>query len=422
MADGIKVKEPTQISGSTELASTDELYIIHNGETYTGTLEDIIKVVTKSTINAADPLPVNASAVNGALASLSIPIKYRQNQSERDFNTCIPPVGKREIYFIPVANQSNAPIPNYNWILEVDNKNVIPTVSSEYRISQLATAYSGANPDIKYTRNGSSNDGITWTWGNWQKLTTNTDLNNALTDYAKKTNYTYCKSNDIVKITDSPSLTEDKYYLLQEFSVTWQGIQKIEILLGYDANYEKTRVILTLDNRYANNPRVISYYDSPQGLNYVDFFVSNDGNKTYLYARGFKGKNYITFIILDRNFSLKSNYNVPSNSYIGNVIHTVSTNGGKIVTERDLSNYSKILQKGGQVGSGSFSITLESNKVYEFIGGHSSGGIADYLITTNGGTLNIVAKSTSNFISTSVSGLTLTITNQYTISYAIISY
>lgn len=212
-------------------------------------------------------------------------------------------------------------------------------------ISALGTLASGSRLPVT-----DSNGNVTYTTMN---DINNYVVNNTLTDYPQKTNYTYCKSNDIVRITDGPILTEDKYYLLQEFSVTWQGIQKIEILLGYDASYEKTRVILTLDNRYVTNPRVISYYDNPQGLNYVDFFVSNDGNKTYLYARGFKGKNYITFIILDRNFSLKSNYNVPSNSYIGNVIHTVSTNGGKIVTGSDIKSVEYEVKPDTDISTGS---------------------------------------------------------------------
>ena len=57
-----------QLEATTELSSDDELIINHDGTSYKGTLSDIIKAVTQSSITGGTGLPASDSAVNSALA------------------------------------------------------------------------------------------------------------------------------------------------------------------------------------------------------------------------------------------------------------------------------------------------------------------------------------------------------------------
>lgn len=89
----------------------------------------------------------------------------------------------------------------------------------------------------------------------------------------------------------------------------------------------------------------------------------------------------------------------------------------KLATE---SNTVKVIKKSTSQSSGSVTVTLENYGVYEFMGSHEVGGIANYLITTYNSKMQVVDKSTSQYISHSQSGMNITFNFTYSSCYSLV--
>lgn len=151
---------------------------------------------------------VKNADLNTALSEYDI--NY-SNTVIRDFNLAIPEKGKEKLYLIPAnGTQSNKPDSStVQWYLRASRKPVISGISNEQRVIQQAICFSGASHEIKnYIRTATSTDGTTWEWGAWEKVTTATDLNNALANLPKviKTQINANKTLTLTHNTDTSNM------------------------------------------------------------------------------------------------------------------------------------------------------------------------------------------------------------------------
>ena len=132
-----------------------------------------------------------------------------------DANLAIPPlgvgnsVGSTGDFFISSGSGKN--LPN-----TVDNFDIHTTVthyaSTTYRLSQIATPTSSSNPAGIYERGASSSDGVTWTFGNWEKMLVSSDLNSVqipanadLNNYNTDNRIYQCNATNASSVSNRPS-------------------------------------------------------------------------------------------------------------------------------------------------------------------------------------------------------------------------
>lgn len=126
------------------------------------------KAPTGSTVN---------SAINGALANYDT----KGNQSviaKTDANLCIPNEQTESINYIAYGSNKNLPTNDASYFIRTQR-------STSYIVqfaSNVQNALTKTEPD--YTRKAKLS-GETWTFSPWEKLTTESDLNNALNGYVK---------------------------------------------------------------------------------------------------------------------------------------------------------------------------------------------------------------------------------------------
>lgn len=132
-----------------------------------------------------------------------------------DANLAIPPlgvgdsVGSTGDFFISSGSGKN--LPN-----TVDNFDIHTTVthyaSTTYRLSQIATPTSSSNPSGIYERGASSSDGVTWTFGKWEKMLVSSDLysiripaNADLNNYNTDNRIYQCNNTSASSVSNRPS-------------------------------------------------------------------------------------------------------------------------------------------------------------------------------------------------------------------------
>lgn len=118
--------------------------------------------------------------LNNALTNLS-KVKIIQIS---DCNNAYPDEnGKKETYFAD-GTAINTPSNSLLWFIESERF----FYSNNWRITQVAISQSASatNKPQQYIRHGTYvPSSSTWTWGEWEKVTTETDVNNALAKYGK---------------------------------------------------------------------------------------------------------------------------------------------------------------------------------------------------------------------------------------------
>lgn len=200
-----------------------------------------------------------SSNLNSALANLTELLLI----TSTDANDCIPTNKKYARY---MAIGSNLPT-SAMYLLDVTYEKSASI--NQDRITQIAYLTSGntTNKPTQYMRYGvSTNNGSTWTWGNWEKLTTETDLNNALTDYTK-----------IVKVNVSDtSLDALKTALLNNISTLNNG----DIIHIYRDTQKRAVLILNKQSDIYFDVTISSFYYTENELRYnngtwQDSFVLN---------------------------------------------------------------------------------------------------------------------------------------------------
>ncbi len=156
-------------------------YSEYINKTDAATLQQALQLsgVLSGAVAAGDNKAVKSSAVNAALSEYDI--KY-DTTVIRDFNLAIPALGKEKLYLIPAnGTQQNKPdSTTVQWLLRVNRKPVQSGISNEQRVIQEAICFSGAGHEIKYfLRTATSSDnGITWEWGTWEKVVTESEISN----------------------------------------------------------------------------------------------------------------------------------------------------------------------------------------------------------------------------------------------------
>ena len=148
-------------------------YSEYINKTDAATLQQALQLsgVLSGAVAAGDNKAVKSSAVNNALANLS-KVKIIQIS---DCNNAYPDEnGKKETFFAD-GTAINTPSNSFIWFIESERF----FYSNNWRITQVATSQS-ANTTIKpqqYIRHGTYvPDYSTWTWGNWEKVTTETNI------------------------------------------------------------------------------------------------------------------------------------------------------------------------------------------------------------------------------------------------------
>ncbi len=176
-------------------ANGEAVTFMFDGTNFIRTLLPVTDTVEANNMHA-----VTSNAVSGAIGSIEI---------INDANNALPANEKEKTYYI-YANSANLPTSGYNFVIVTYNGRT--STSSDYRlVVQMAYATGNANYGATYTRIGLSNDnGATWTWKNWDKVITgtdlgisynddgNTDITSQVTAYLGATSVTACRKNNIV--------------------------------------------------------------------------------------------------------------------------------------------------------------------------------------------------------------------------------
>lgn len=138
--------------------------------TYDGDTFDCQFAEPISSIDTNSASPVNSSAINGALANYDT----KGNQSiiaKTDANLCIPSEQTESINYIAYGSNKNLPTNDASYFIRTQR-------STSYIVqfaSNVQNAFTKTEPD--YTRKAKLS-GETWTFSPWEKITTETDLNN----------------------------------------------------------------------------------------------------------------------------------------------------------------------------------------------------------------------------------------------------
>lgn len=149
--------------------------------------------------------------------------------------------------FLVSANATNAPIvSNYAWFVKTLNKK-----NSDNSYTLLQTAYN-TNADLVYIRYATSTNNATWTWGTWNKVAMQSDLDSKiLVSSVKVGTYTISGAGSVSpKINEFIPVTPAGYVRLTTVYVTGQNYAQTSI------NFVGDDIYATITNTY---PSALTY-------------------------------------------------------------------------------------------------------------------------------------------------------------------
>lgn len=159
----IKVLGTTEQLGNGSIKAGTYKKLIFTGDTY------LTEAPTISAVYSGSDLPLNSSAVSGALAELSA----TKIVNTTDANDCLPSANKTEIFFV---NSLGSNLPEANNYVIVANRTGTDTETRRYSQMAYRVADDSLTNDI-YTRiaiKGTSDANITFS--NWKKIVTSSKI------------------------------------------------------------------------------------------------------------------------------------------------------------------------------------------------------------------------------------------------------
>ena len=209
------------------------IYVDENGNV------KIESLTATSTVSSGNSQPVTSGGVAEALKR-----QLLYDEVLSDFNDAwYENKFDYEGLFLISANATNAPIiSNYAWFVKTLNKK-----NSDNSYTLLQTAYN-TNADLVYIRYATSTNNATWTWGAWNKVAMQSDLDSKiLVSNVKVGTYTINAGQSVSpKIDDYIPATPAGYGRLTTVYVTGQNCAQTSI------NFVGNNTYATITNTYSS--------------------------------------------------------------------------------------------------------------------------------------------------------------------------
>ena len=209
------------------------IYVDENGNV------KIESLTATSTVSSGNSQPVTSGGVAEALKR-----QLLYDEVLSDFNDAwYENKFDYEGLFLISANATNAPIiSNYAWFVKTLNKK-----NSDNSYTLLQTAYN-TNADLVYIRYATSTNNATWTWGAWNKVAMQSDLDSKiLVSNVKVGTYTINAGQSVSpKIDDYIPATPAGYGRLTTVYVTGQNYAQTSI------NFVGNNTYATITNTYSS--------------------------------------------------------------------------------------------------------------------------------------------------------------------------